>query len=207
MALIVIFPIVSVIAGLKNKYVSIFICFMYCTVYYGMIGVQSIIHFPNSLLRCVAGLMLGMLIYYLTDLFSDRIFRHRRCILNVICAATFAIAIIFAMKNLEAYRFILLCFVINLALALSGAAFGSVKSKVLEFLGKLSMPLYIFHYVVGTMIELFGKKLGYGMRIAIYYLGSLLVSVVIYMVIDRIRPFDGFINESLGTVLTDSSIK
>ena len=99
------------------------------------------------------------------------------------------------MRNLEFHRFVLLCFCVNLALVLPKCAFKNFESRFFTYLGELSMPLYIFHVTVGTLIGYFNEYLGDNERLILYYAMSIFVSILAKHLFGKIKPFNRLIEQ------------
>ena len=85
---------------------------------------------------------------------------------------------------------IILLFAVGLSIMLSGRSMTARwQSPVLAFLGKLSMPMFIWQWVVATIVIRLGQlvPLPTAVSVALYFVGTLLVSVVSYQIIEAFR--------------------
>ena len=93
MALLVVLPIFNLVCCMKDRYSKITVAFLYCAIYYGTMGVEAIIDFPQNLLRVMAGLLLGCLIYEMADLAGGHIKNISEIIANIIAVAAFLLTV------------------------------------------------------------------------------------------------------------------
>ncbi len=108
--------------------------------------------YPALCMRALAGLLLGALVYRVSEAFQKTIKKKRGYVIifgiiellvygSVTCLAT--------LENLQSEIIVIVCFVIGLGLTLSGETFTScVKGKCISFLGALSLPMYCTHMII-----------------------------------------------------------
>lgn len=83
---------------------------------------------------------------------------------------------------------ILLCFVVEISIMLSGKSFsGKIKNRFIIYMGKFSMPIYICHWTVGTAIYFLYSRIGLGIPIVYfsYYMGTFLFALLLYNIIEE----------------------
>lgn len=87
---------------------------------------------------------------------------------------------------------ILLCFAVEISIMLSGKSFSSkINNRFILFLGKLSMPIYICHWTVGTAIYFFYSRieLKISMIYFTYYVGTVLIALILYFLVEKKHLF------------------
>lgn len=78
----------------------------------------------------------------------------------------------------------------GLEIMLSGRSMTArLQSPVLTYLGKLSMPMFIWQWVVATAIKRLNQlvPLPTALSVALYFVGTLLISVLSYQLIEHIK--------------------
>jgi peptidoglycan/LPS O-acetylase OafA/YrhL len=166
--------------------------------YYGVIGVIGVTSDWRDFGRVIAGLLLGVFIYELTIIATDFLASVNPLSLTIIeiTGLTLPLVIcIFPPTNSQITHFILLCFFMSLLPLLSQLSLSSkIKGNcITNYLGKLSMPIYIMHKCVEqTIILSFGssdnttpptKKVS----IAIYFLGSIILAMVTMRLVNKCK--------------------
>lgn len=190
-SIIMVFPLFLTIVTIKNKYARILICFVYSVSYYGIIGIKDIIEFPQSSLRLLAALALGLIIF---EINSDvKLPDINNMFLTISGIMMFVLSIVTTYRNIKAYKFNLLCFIIFLMIMFSTNGLGIFNNKVVYYLGTLSMPLYIVHFAVGTAIAYFGNVISNIGILLMYYIISITVSILALMLVNRSGFNDKFL--------------
>ena len=64
-----------------------------------------------------------------------------------------------------------------------------LQSPLITYLGKLSMPMFIWQWVMATAVIRLGQlvTLPTGISVALYFAGTLIISVVSYQIIESLR--------------------
>lgn len=134
----------------NNKWIKIVIGALSCSLYYIIIPDYTVHDFPNQLFRSLFGMMLGSVIFYLSSSVSkDKVHKGIKIFLTIILIVAYFLPICFSYLNYY-YRYTyLICFMIWIFIVMSGlTVIGPLYSKVGEFLGAISMPIFIWHQVV-----------------------------------------------------------
>lgn len=101
---------------------------------------------------------------------------------------TYLVPIVLACLRVSLLRIVLLCFIVNVALIFSEVtAIPIFENRLCTYLGKLSMPIYIWHLAIGKLLyECFG---GYPMtwKVVGYFGGTILVSIVNLAIVNRVK--------------------
>lgn len=193
-AMLIVFPLVGLLAQLKNKYLILLISGAYPLFYYGRATLANRV-WPDDLLRALAGLLLGVFLCVLCDLIRERQLIPRNKItaklltaIETVCMLLAFLLIIRADKSL--WRLIILLFAAGLSIMLSGRSMTSkLQSPVIAYLGKLSMPMFIWQWVVATIVIRLGQltPLPTAVSVALYFVGTLIISAVSYRIVESLR--------------------
>lgn len=207
-AMLIVFPFFCLFVQIKNRYTKVLICIIYPLMYYGWIGVTGNREFPHDMLRVLAGMMLGLLLYEFSVIFEEHIRKVPIMVITLIELLAFAYPIYcsyrnFARSGFTTTRLYVLCFFISLLLCLPGFSYTErIKSNFLNYLGRLSMPIFIFHGYAATLVLLFGDKYGWegNNRIAIYYAATIFVSIVLMFIIEHLRKWNDFLKTDFNFI-------
>lgn len=186
-ALFIAFPLFLWVVCLKNKYVRIFISVLYPLSYYGIVGAPEIIAFPRSVLRILAGLFLGELIFEVLSFIDEWLNSRNVHVLLTIEFIIFFMPVYLTCKNTKAFRFEIICFFLFLIIAFSESVKCTLNSELLGIFGELSMPIYVLHLVVGTILEYYKTVISYSVRLFLYYVVTFFISWILMMSIKRCR--------------------
>lgn len=102
----------------------------------------------------------------------------RRLIFTIVELCSFGIAVFIIVWNKDCMDILILLFVLNACIMLSGYSYTSdIRGPFWEILGKVSLPMFIFHWVIGTIVaRIFTENI---IRVWIYYLATVMVSVIV----------------------------
>lgn len=189
-ALFIAFPIFCLMCQIKSKNFLYMLSFYVPLYYYGRYDLQyAPCTFPWNVLRALAALFLGVFVYALCAVLKKMKFSavHKVC-LTFIEMAMLLSMVYFTYKNKLQCRFFMLCFVVGLTVMLSQQSYTSrIDSPVFRWLGKISMPMFIFHTVIAKIINVFFNEWTDISKILFFYVGTFVVSAVIYHVIENIK--------------------
>lgn len=149
--------------------------------YFGYKGVNTERVWPNDIIRAFVCMALGTMAFMLAERIREYIvisnFRKVFCSFAEIMCVFLAIYI--SAMNKSCINLMEPLFVILIALLLSQstltAAFKNALNKICVVLGKISMPMFIFHWCVGSMCVLVTSDIR--LRILIYYMGTIAIGV------------------------------
>lgn len=161
-AIFIIFPLFILLVQFKNKHTLLIVTFLYPLLYYGRMSVVCDTEYPYAFFRVFAGMCIGASIFYCIFLFENYIKRINVRLLTAIELITFFIPCAATYNNYIPSRFMLFCFCISLSIALSGLSYTSkICGKLPIYLGKLSVPIYIYHLFFITLFNVYdiGDKL------------------------------------------------
>ena len=189
-AMLIIFPLVGLLSQLKNKYLTLLISGLCPLFYYGRVQLGNRV-WPDDLLRAAAGLLLGVFLCVLSDLIREKqLIPQSKAMtklltaIEIMCMLLAFLFIIRADKSL--WRVIILLFAAGLSIMLSGRSMtAKLQSPVIAYLGKLSMPMFIWQWVVATAVIRLGQlvPLPTAVSVGLYFVGTFLVSAVSYHIV------------------------
>lgn len=147
--------------------------------YFGRMGINTSRAWPNDMVRAFACISLGSFAY----MASREIAKKRYGIIGEFLLTLFetgscVLALYISITNvLSAINLMELLFLVIIALMLSGATYSStINSRFVRFLGEISMPMFIFHWAVGSMVGYFTENLR--LRALLYYIVTIVIGIV-----------------------------
>lgn len=186
-AMFLVFPAFCMFLQIKDKHRIFLISFYFFIFYYLFRYDFGSHHFPNQLIRVFCGMMGGVLVY-----FFSRTLRQVKLsetmvkwigVCEIIC---FLIPVIFAFWNKRILRLDLLCFLVQLILIFSEKTeVPRLSYNFIYHLGSLSMPIYIWHMVIATLLSYISHYFPVWMLVTFYFMGTFIVSVVNMKVVKR----------------------
>lgn len=187
-SMFIVFPAFCFLCQMKCRR---FICMVsaYCVFFYYFSKYDYGSHvYPNQLVRTMCGLLMGYIIYEISSYFAEKdICRKGRWIITVIECISAFLPIICSIWNIRLLRIYFACFVLFLITTFSGhSLLPNMKNKLWIYLGQLSMPMYIWHYLIGTILNSF-LNVRLGIKIGLFYGTTLAVSVINMFLVDRLR--------------------
>lgn len=198
-ALLLVFPLFSLLIQITNRYGILLLSLSYALVYYGICGVNGDRTHPNDLFRVFAGLCLGAVIFETLYIFKYYVVKINKVLLTIIEGMTYFAAILFTVKDYST-RFVLLCFVVCLSIMLSNLSYSNrIRGKVVAYLGKVSLPIYAFHWFIGLLVAYFSNMFGWdnSYRIILYLGGTLAISALVMYWVDHWTWFRNAIQKPL----------
>lgn len=207
-AMIMGFPIFILIVQLKNRYTKIIICIFIPIIYFGKIGITGTIGFPHDIFRVVCGMMLGVIIFEISRIFITEIQKIPKTCLTIIEIMCIIYPIYGCYTNMAAagytvFRLYVLCFFVSLLICLPGFSYTvKIRGWLFNYLGKLSVPMFIFHWYVGTLVDIFSKFmiLDNQMKIIIYYIGTFIFSMIAMAIVDQWKWFQNKIKQPIELI-------
>lgn len=202
-ALLIVLPIFSCTMQIKNRYGIIMITSMYSLFYYGAVGVIGKRTYPHDFLRVLAGLCLGAFVYEIMYIFNDYIKNINKLILTIIELFTFLFPIVAIYLNKCDPRLVLFCFTVCLAIMLPNLSYTSkIKGKLFTYLGKLSMVLFIIHWVIGSLLQYLINsniiKLNNDLeKVILFYGVTIIIAMIIMYIIDHWKWYQKIIRMPL----------
>ena len=154
-------------------------CWLLPVLYFGWKGINTSRAWPNDLLRAFSGMALGTFVHEITlRLSTIRESAKIRLTLTIVELCSFGICVYITVGNKDCMDLLLLLFVVNASIMLSGCSFTSnLGGFFAEFLGEISLPMFVFHWVIGTIVARICKE--NIVRVWVYYLATIMVSVIV----------------------------
>lgn len=155
------------------------LCWLLPVMYYGRYGINTSRAWPNDLLRAFSGMALGTFVYIMAyELNKMQSSAKRRLIFTIVELCSFGIGVFITVWNKDCMNLLILLFVLNAGIMLSGYSYTSnLRGPFWDFLGKISLPMFIFHWAIGTIVgRIFTENI---IRVWIYYLATVMVSVIV----------------------------
>lgn len=175
-------PIICIIAQLKNRYLVVLVTFEMWL--YWLAGREGIV--SNSIFEALSVMAIGVFIYETTQICDRWIIGVDINILTSIEIVSFMIPLVLSFRNLETNKFFIFCFAVWGALALPGySRTSNISNCMFNWLGKLSIIIYVIQLTVGELIAFVGKSWDDNIKITTYYVFTAILSIILY------NPFFG----------------
>lgn len=182
-AMFIVFPVFCLLLQAARKHLLVVLSFTIPIVYYGAFGVADNWTFPLNLGRAFSAMLLGTLAFELNQAVLPKVYRWvgkwSVAAIQVLCV----VCPILACYNMGQYllRPIMLAFFLGIAITMSETSgVINLNSKLMVYLGKISMPIYLFHWPVAGVIAGLPMELQQQQKVGLYYVASILVSVAAY---------------------------
>lgn len=117
-------------------------------------------------------------------------------ILSLVEFLCFLFTIIATYKNWDNYRFVILMFFVSLFIMLPGYSHSSkIEGKFFLYIGKLSVPIFIFHWYIGNLINSIVKS--DIVKIILFYGISIILSMIAVYLVDNWKWFQNIISKQI----------
>ena len=194
-AMLLVLPIAAYLCQIKSKYTVCFISILYPIFFYNCISDAVWLSFPFHLLRALAGLLSGVavssLIQILEEEFQIKTYKHRTTIFSFLEIFCLSFAFIVACTNWSSMnKFAYVLFSVGIGAMLSGYSITyNWHNKFVSYLGKLSLPIYLWHMIIGEVIVSMTPvlELNVYVRTFLYLGGTLIISMLTYWLVEKIR--------------------
>lgn len=147
--------------------------------YYGKMGINTSRTWPNDLIRAIVGMALGTFVFMLTQKLKNKTPLKKRYMLFLTLTeiGCLFLCVYITVLNICYMNLLLLLFVINSTIMLSGCSYTSrINGFVCTLLGEISLPMFLFHCPIGHIAGIITTSTK--ARICIYYIGTILVSCI-----------------------------
>ena len=190
-AMFIIFPCFCGFCLIKNTGVQFLLSLYVPIIYYADINIAVAANFPYGLIRVLSGMMIGVFLYYLVKWFD-------RVTLSPILEKSFfpfamismVIAISLAYFQFSVRRIQLACFMVSLFLLFSNhCSNGKFQCNLTDYLGEISMIIYIVHYPVAVIInklDLTNNVMGV---FFMYYGMTIVISIILREVCKQFKKY------------------
>ncbi|MBR3322880.1 acyltransferase [Candidatus Saccharibacteria bacterium] len=190
-ALLVAMPFFCYVCQSKYRRFFGIIGLVFAYFFYVSIPVISAFDPVSCVLKAFAAMFIGMFIYDVVQEFAK--VKLRKWVLAALTlielgGITFAVASAF-IDPIYPPHIQLVIYIIVLIISLSQQSYISrIKCNFLSFLGKLSMPIFIWHYAVGRVIMYHVQPTSSPVkRYLVYFGGTFAISLVSYLVIEFVK--------------------
>lgn len=191
-AMLLVFPLIALLCQLKNKYLVLLVSILFPLFYYAQVSFGNRV-WPDDILRALAGMMLGVFLCIVVDLIEEKrwLTKQPSIIVSIVEVSCMLFPFVVGIFNFRSFsKWIVLSFVLGIGAMLSGYSFTSgLNSKFVSYLGKISMPMFIWHWLVATIINkachFFFMPLP--IKLVLYFGGTILISVISYSIIENAR--------------------
>lgn len=151
--------------------------------FYGHRGVVNRLEYPDDLLRASCCLLLGGSVYWLSEELKK--IQGKRLLFTILEVMCFWSITYFVWTDFVHTQITVLIMYLFAAIIFSQKSYCTeMKGSIFELLGKLSLPLYLAHKVVGDIIRAFFPEFGITTRLVTYIVGTLAVAVGMYLIIN-----------------------
>lgn len=186
-AMFIAFPLFTWLVQILDRYLVMVVSALFTLLCFGVVYSSNYIGI-KSIIRTIYGLCLGAFIYEFVYVFNNYLNKANKIITTLIEIIMFLLPIIITYKNFTSYRFIVFCFTVCLAIMLPNLSYTSkIKGKVFIYLGKLSMPIFIIHWFIGTLISKF--IMNNTTKPILYYAITIIVSMIATYLVDHWKWF------------------
>lgn len=193
-ALFIVMPLFAFLAQKMPRNLNYLLSLLFIIVIYGN-------YFNNldqprgvdSLIRVFTALCVGTCVYWAAEIISRfKLSDYRKIVLTILEIVSFLIAIALmwpaSVEFVQAKPtefLVIFLFSVSLTLLLSGNTYTSgISIGFFNLLEKLSMPIYLTHWVVIEFIQYYLMELSENKRILILYLTTLACSISLYAIIE-----------------------
>ncbi len=143
--------------------------------------------YPNQLLRALSAMLLGLAVYAAARWLSRRtLTRRARMALSALELLSALLPIALSIPNVLLLRVYLGCFVVFFAITFSGQSLlPNPAGRWVGLLGKLSLPMYVWHYLIGTVLHR-TAHLPTAQMVLLYYGLTLLIAALNLLIVERV---------------------
>ena len=154
-AMFVVLPFLCLFFLIKYKPIKIVIGIIAPMVYYILAPDYAVQEPLNQLMRAFFGMLLGGSLYYISTYLADnKCVRPVKCVLTVVFFAGYIAPIVFSFLNYYLSYEYIICFVVWIFILMSDlTVLPPWHSKVMGFLGDISMPIFIWHIAIFKFIS------------------------------------------------------
>lgn len=186
-AMLIVLPVMVYLMQKAPEFWKVF-AFVFPILYFGYKGVNTDRSWPNDMVRALACMALGTLVYLCGEYLGNHKVENviRKIILTGIEAGSALFAIYVSALNKEYINIMELLFFIICVLMISGETYSSyIQGELFKYLGRLSMPVFIFHWGIGSLVNIVTDNLK--LRFWLYYIGTLLIAMLAIVITRFIR--------------------
>jgi len=184
-ATIIVFPIFCIICQLKQKYLVKFLAVYIPLIYYSIYSVGAGTKPPTNLARTLACLLLGVLVYFFANYLKEKTFTAgQRILLTFMEQGSLILACACSFYGIAINLLYLYLFMIGIAIMVSQQSYTyKVGSKVLLWLGDISVWVFVCHNIVMKFITSRLDYLNINDKVGLYYAGTFVSAIVFDLVV------------------------
>ena len=185
-AMFIVFPLIVYLIN-KHKELWKIISFMFPIIYFGRKMVNTSRSWPNDMVRAFACIALGSFAFMVAQRIAKRYQETTHKIIITITEVFCSVFTIYVtITNRDCLNLIELLFFIMAVLLFSGVSYTAhIRCDGVKLLGEISMPMFIFHWGIGTLISEFEINLLH--KTVLYYMGTIVLSVAITSLKKRVK--------------------
>lgn len=196
-AMFLVFPVFCCICQIKQKHLLYIVSMLSVVIIYDTFLISLGGRTPTHLIRAMAGLLLGVLVYYFSRLIKQMDFSLiGQVVLLLVEELSLILAVYLTFNNSDQHITIILCFFIGLSLIMSGKTLSiHISSKITDFLGKCSLIMYLNSDFCALFLNMFIKsKEQLYLKVILYYVLDFTLSAIIYYTFCKVKRRDLFHN-------------
>lgn len=179
-AMFVIFPLFCLAIKEIRRDVCFIFAWLIVILYGNYSGWKGYYLFPVHLLRALAGLSLGVIVFVISsELGKLRLTTCGKYIMTLIEEGALVLAFLMNGFNRGTPEILVFLYTIGLIATFSNQTYTSaVKIKFSNFLKEMSFFMYLVQFVVADGLYMFTKGLSHTMLLLLYFVGTALISVM-----------------------------
>lgn len=199
------FPIIFLILWIPRRNLRMVISLIIPIGFYLYAGVENHRHFPWDYLRSLSGMLIGIFVFDVVVIIrkycsNKEIYTKQSKLSMVLLSAleflTLLIPIVTVGLSIQNQAGNLVCFAIGVVLIGSNLTVTqNLSGQVLDYLGRLSIHIFIWQWVVGTAVWCLDRVVGYFVtgglpltaRVLIYIFGTVITAVTADFVYIKLR--------------------
>ncbi len=183
-ALLIVMPLFSYICQSKYRRPICYAGLILAYVYFSMQATISAFDPISALLLCSSCMFIGMFVFDVVTEIKSKTFKTSTRVFATIAELLCLIYVCLAgFLNFTPVTMQLVAYVIMLTIMLSGISYTSnIKCSFFTWLGKISMPLFIWHYAVGRVLSHYTAGHTTKRMLIYFFVGSLTAAIVMHFI-------------------------
>lgn len=189
-AMFLVFPVYCCLLQLRSRNWLKWIAFIVPVLYYGFFGVAGTRAYPHDMLRAFSCMLIGTCIFlFQGDINKLLLHIKSKALLTIIEVGCFLFVLCVAYRNkADLTKLCLAAFVILVAIFFSGQSYTSrVSSTFFRWLGKLSLPMFLWNWTIGSGIRTFLPDMPFDSKVVLYFVLSLVIPIATMLIVEGIQ--------------------